>query len=293
MFHSVDFGLRRGRPRVRGVVVPSPPSFSSKTHARLLDLAWSLAPLSNRDELTRASAEAIQGIIGADEVLHHEIDLASGRVAVRVYPDEMRSIEETNLFASVVSDHPVSRHLARRPEAVPILLTDLLPIRELQQTEAYNVLLRPRGLQFQLILPLRVYSGDPLRVDGGGNGRIVNGGNAFAVSRARSDFSKEAVETALGLQLILGAVYASIAVREPTAEQIDTARRRAGLTERELEILSLVNAGMTATAIGHAKQISPTTVRKHLQNVYTKLGLHDRLAVVTYCRSAGLLNGDS
>ena len=61
------------------------------------------------------------------------------------------------------------------------------------------------------------------------------------------------------------------------------------LTQRELQVLSLVASGMTAVAIGHSLQISPGTVRKHIENSYSKLNIHDRLQAASYCRQAGLL----
>jgi DNA-binding CsgD family transcriptional regulator len=47
--------------------------------------------------------------------------------------------------------------------------------------------------------------------------------------------------------------------------------------------------GMPAQAIGHVERISPRTVRKHLQNIYAKLGHHDRLTAVDHARRLGLL----
>jgi DNA-binding NarL/FixJ family response regulator len=46
---------------------------------------------------------------------------------------------------------------------------------------------------------------------------------------------------------------------------------------------------MTADAIGRARRVSVRTVRKHLENAYGKLGVHDRLQAVAYCRRIGIL----
>jgi DNA-binding CsgD family transcriptional regulator len=58
------------------------------------------------------------------------------------------------------------------------------------------------------------------------------------------------------------------------------------LTDREREILELVAAGKTNGEIAEAIWIAPGTVRKHLENVYEKLGVHSRTAAVA------ALNGD-
>ena len=52
------------------------------------------------------------------------------------------------------------------------------------------------------------------------------------------------------------------------------------LTEREREILDLVAAGKTNAEIAEAIWIAPGTVRKHLENIYEKLGVHSRTAAV-------------
>ena len=58
------------------------------------------------------------------------------------------------------------------------------------------------------------------------------------------------------------------------------------LTDREREILELVAAGKTNAEIAEAIWIAPGTVRKHLENVYEKLGVHSRTAALA------TLNGD-
>ena len=52
------------------------------------------------------------------------------------------------------------------------------------------------------------------------------------------------------------------------------------LTRREREVLSLVAEGMTNAEIGARLWISAGTVRRHLENAYTKLEVHTRTAAV-------------
>lgn len=65
--------------------------------------------------------------------------------------------------------------------------------------------------------------------------------------------------------------------------------RRDGVTTRELEVLSLVARGLTASAVARRCRISARTVHKHLENTYGKLGCHDRLTAVLILQDAGLL----
>jgi DNA-binding transcriptional LysR family regulator/DNA-binding CsgD family transcriptional regulator len=61
------------------------------------------------------------------------------------------------------------------------------------------------------------------------------------------------------------------------------------LSARERDVLTLVASGLTATAIGHRRGITTRTVRKHLQNIYRKLGASDRLVAVDRARHLGVL----
>ena len=55
-----------------------------------------------------------------------------------------------------------------------------------------------------------------------------------------------------------------------------------GLTARELEVLRLVAAGKTNHAIGADLFVSDHTIRRHLQNIFRKLGVSSRAAATAY-----------
>lgn len=68
-----------------------------------------------------------------------------------------------------------------------------------------------------------------------------------------------------------------------------TARRPAGLTERECEVLRLVARGAANREIGSALNISEHTVGRHVQNIFTKLGVSSRAAATAYAYENGLV----
>lgn len=55
-----------------------------------------------------------------------------------------------------------------------------------------------------------------------------------------------------------------------------------GLTERELEVLRLVASGKTNEEIASALVVSKHTVRRHLQNIFAKVGVKSRSAATAY-----------
>ena len=56
------------------------------------------------------------------------------------------------------------------------------------------------------------------------------------------------------------------------------------LTEREREILLLVARGATNREIGEALFITEGTVKNHMSNILSKLGLRDRTQAALYAR---------
>ncbi|MBW3643658.1 MAG: LuxR C-terminal-related transcriptional regulator [Actinobacteria bacterium] len=64
----------------------------------------------------------------------------------------------------------------------------------------------------------------------------------------------------------------------------------AGLSDRELEVLAQLAAGRTNREIAAALVISQHTVRRHVENIFTKLGVSTRTAATAYAYEQGLLS---
>jgi DNA-binding NarL/FixJ family response regulator len=60
------------------------------------------------------------------------------------------------------------------------------------------------------------------------------------------------------------------------------------LTSREVEVLDLVARGLENRRIARELHLSDKTVRNHVSNVLTKLGVEDRSEAIARARSAGL-----
>lgn len=61
------------------------------------------------------------------------------------------------------------------------------------------------------------------------------------------------------------------------------------LTRRELQVLALVAAGKTNQQIAAALVISDHTVRRHLQNIFSKVGVSSRAAATAFVLQHDLL----
>jgi LuxR family maltose regulon positive regulatory protein len=61
------------------------------------------------------------------------------------------------------------------------------------------------------------------------------------------------------------------------------------LSERELEVLRLLNSKLSVPEIAEELTVSPSTVRTHVRVIYSKLGVHGRLEAIQKAREMGLI----
>ncbi len=64
----------------------------------------------------------------------------------------------------------------------------------------------------------------------------------------------------------------------------ETLRSQYGLTAREIEVVSHVVYGMTITDIATKLTISSGTVKKHLENIYRKMGVNNRMSLMKFAQ---------
>jgi DNA-binding CsgD family transcriptional regulator len=94
--------------------------------------------------------------------------------------------------------------------------------------------------------------------------------------------SREPLVCARGAsRIVVERVGQSLLVREEPAE----AAKVAGLTPREQQVLGWVTEGKTNAEIAGILVTAPGTVRKHLEHIYAKLGVHARTAAASYART--------
>lgn len=62
-----------------------------------------------------------------------------------------------------------------------------------------------------------------------------------------------------------------------------------GLSEREIEVLEQVSKGLSYTQIAENLFLSPSTIRKHIENIYRKLQVHSKMEAVQKARRNNLI----
>lgn len=69
-----------------------------------------------------------------------------------------------------------------------------------------------------------------------------------------------------------------------------TTQKEVILTDREIQILNYIGSGFTYTAIAEEIQISQNTVRRHIENIYRKLKVHNRAQAISRGRKEGMID---
>jgi len=91
------------------------------------------------------------------------------------------------------------------------------------------------------------------------------------------------------VQRLLDAYPASGQEREPYSSQPEDEDWVEPLSEREIEILTLIAEGLTNQEIAAKVYLSPNTVKVHTRNIYRKLGVNSRTQALAKARTLGVL----
>jgi DNA-binding NarL/FixJ family response regulator len=84
-------------------------------------------------------------------------------------------------------------------------------------------------------------------------------------------------------QRLMNAIAANSPRAQPVQEHLPDA-----LTDRELETLRLIASGLSNREIAERLVISEKTVKTHVSNILSKLGLEDRTQAAIYALKHGL-----
>ena len=75
----------------------------------------------------------------------------------------------------------------------------------------------------------------------------------------------------------------------PEAQSRPSSKPAAVLSDREIEVLTLLAEGLPTKLLAERLHISHFTARNHIQNILVKLGLHSKAQAVSYAFKKGIL----
>lgn len=126
------------------------------------------------------------------------------------------------------------------------------------------------------IIVLTTYDGDEDIYRG-----LKAGAKGYLLKDAEPDELLEAIRIVNS-----GKKYIPASVGTKLAERVGSLE----LSKRELEVMRLITTGKSNQEIGAALQISEGTVKYHVNNIYSKLGVSDRIQAVITALKRGIVN---
>ena len=115
---------------------------------------------------------------------------------------------------------------------------------------------------------------------------------AFVLGRSGEDFDDAELALARRVQRLRSGRATQVRAAGCGGTGVLGGAVQVGLTATETAVLVLLVRGYTATRIGHTLGSSPRTVHKHLEHIYRKLGVSDRLVAARVAIELGLVAED-
>lgn len=226
--------------------------------------------------------ERLRDLVPCDTLTYQEIDLQTKRFDVVLSADH-RADADVTIGPDALSDEenlywtlgpcPIFQHRNRTGDLSAVRMSDLVDRRQYHELPIYREYFHPDGVDNAIDIGL---SASPMH---------YRSFIFFRETRAR-DFSERDRAILEALRPHLYDLEARAALRRRLREVLATIDDDpepgawAELTSREREILALAADGETNAQIATRLWIAPSTVKKHLEHVYEKLGVGGRTAAV-------------
>lgn len=256
--------------------MPLPPSDllrSRDLRAALRFTADMIDALGEPDGFARCGVARLPALVPADLTTLSVCDLHSGRREVTGVPPGAIGAAERACFDRHFRAHPLVRyHTAERGGHVH-RISDSVPFERFREGELYAEYYRRIGIDHAVALPVHL-----------DDGWLVS----FVLNRRGRDFDDREVALLDEVRLPLARLFRRSGVLERSRARSSGAESAPALTAREREVLRWVAAGKTDRDVADILGISHRTVHKHLQRVYTKLGVETRTAAVMRAAGCGL-----
>lgn len=260
-------------------------SLGTSELARVLDFADRSLGVHDFEQVPGDLLDGVLGLVGAEtgKLLH--LDLRTGDEAVLFAAMSQPPLDQLRAYAEVGLTHPVARVLgaqvARDPRRSTLIrLSDVVEARRWRSSALHSA----TGLADQLWLPLSVRGGVVQVVTVGRYGRPFSDRQREVLLACRAHLGAALGRAARGPQHRLLQIRPQLtwvsALDAPGSGS--SGAKGSGLSAREREVLSLVAAGRTDAQVARTLGLTTATVSKHLQRVYRRLDLPNRVAAVRY-----------
>jgi DNA-binding CsgD family transcriptional regulator len=173
---------------------------------------------------------------------------------------------------ALFADDPYIANLLATGDPRPYRTSDFMTFNRFRQTSIYREVFARYGMRHLLVMTPRITDQDLVLI---------------GLTRRLRDFSdvetealhpmRDLLAAALDYDSRISAIRGRIGTGLPSVPP-----RRCTLTERENQVLALIATGHTNDQAARKLGISPRTIRKHLEGVFTKADVPSRAAAVAW-----------
>jgi DNA-binding CsgD family transcriptional regulator len=242
----------------------------------ILDFLACLDTVDSEGPYGRDMRAALGALIPSDLVGYDEADLDERR-----FTDTSRETAEDDALYWALGPCPITEYRSRTADATAARMSDVVGRGRWHELPLYREYFKPVGLDHILDMGLsssrRRYR--TLTLFRGGDVPDFSERDRTVLELLRPHLRAREARTEVSR------LAAGIGGRGDEATSDGPEEREAHLTVREREIVALVGAGKTNAQIAADLWVAPATVKKHLENVYLKLGVGSRVAAANAIRA--------
>lgn len=243
-------------------------SVSAVQLRELLDLLTELHRCPDEATLRTRLTDQVDRLVPCDLVSLNYIDMdGSNGGSTTSFNGGFEAGPELNkAFDAFADQHPLVMEMIRTGDSGPRRMSDFITIPQFKRLNLYQQVFKPLESLHQIGFSLVT---SPSLVIG------------IGLNRGHRDFVGAHLELLTLLHQQLPAVFSHVALRARASSY-----QGFGLSEREFELWSMLEEGLSNAAIAQQLFISRRTVEKHLENLYRKLGVRTRLGALAAVRNA-------
>lgn len=237
---------------------------------RVLDTVFRVHACRTVSAFSHDGVQALLELIPADVLAVQLMRLNGEPLVMILSPDFPYTREQVEFYRRHSAEHPMVRHYAIHGPGRARRMSDVISWEEFERHPIYLRCLAPHGIRHTLGILLGAAA--PGRRTG------------LSFDRRDADFTPREVALLEAVAPHVAQVLEHLELhtgrkrpwREPSTR--DWLAGELGVTNREAEALFLVAEGLDNAAIAAALGITVTTLKKHLQNAYAKIGVKRRHA---------------
>lgn len=211
----------------------------------------------------RTVARELYALIRGVSTSYNEVNPQAPKAMAFIHPepDDHWWTTYTPPFEAHMYQHPVLRHFAVTGSFGPTTWAEVDPTGAFFGTELYEQFYRPIGIHSQVVVQVPAAHG------------VVIG---VAVNRDGTGFAADELALLAELREHLANLHRLVVL----ADRVRLSIELLGLSPRQAEVAMLLQEGLTNAQIARRLGISEGTVRKHIEAVFTTLGVSSRAAAV-------------